>query len=117
MEDLSYSVGLGFSGADIPRALIITFFMAMLFAPQHSMWKLGFAALAIDKIIWPLISLAAAGKGTDAIMGSLESLSGTLVDDLGVYLVRYFGLTVLIGMFTSVFARLTGFGLTKRAAA
>ena len=39
------------------------------------------------------------------------------MDDLGVYLVRYFGLTVLIGVFTSMFARLTGFGLTKRAAA
>ncbi|MEO1015226.1 MAG: hypothetical protein AAFX08_08580 [Pseudomonadota bacterium] len=117
MEDLSYIVGLGFSGADIYRALIIAFFMAMLFAPQHSMWKLGFAALFIDKLVWPLTTQAIAGAGFTEVTGSMEGIAATFVDDLGVYVVRYFGLTVLIGMFTEFRTRLHQIAPPKKAAA
>ena len=117
MEDLSYIIGLGFSGSDIPRALIIAFFMAMLFAPQHSMWKLGFAALAVDKIAWPLVSQAAAGKGFDVLLNTLQNIGASAVDDLGIYVVRYFGLTVLIGLFTAFRARLHAFAPAKKATA
>jgi len=65
MEDLNYIISLGFSGADIPRAVIVAFFMSMLFAPRISTWRLGFGALAVDRIVWPLVAQAAAGAGND----------------------------------------------------
>ncbi|MBI1393102.1 MAG: hypothetical protein GC152_10215 [Alphaproteobacteria bacterium] len=117
MEDLSYIIGLGFSGADVYRALIIAFFMSMLFAPQHSMWKLGVAALLIDKIVWPLVAQSVSGAGMDEVGGSLQGIASSFVDDLGVYVVRYFGLTVLIGMFSEFRTRLHQFAPPKKAAA
>ncbi len=116
MEDLSYIIGLGFSGADISRALIISFFMAMLFANQNSIWKLGFGALAIDKLVWPLIGQAAAGAGFDAVIGSVQGIIASLGDDLGVYMVRYFGLTVLICLFAAGRSHLHALAPAKAAA-
>ncbi|MEM1397870.1 MAG: hypothetical protein AAGH38_10555 [Pseudomonadota bacterium] len=117
MEDLSYIVGLGFSGTDIYRALIITFLMAMLLSPAHSMWKLGIIALVIDKIIWPLSSQGVAGADASEITGSVQGLMSTFVDDLGVYAVRYVGLTVLIGAFSEFRRRLHAIAPSKKATA
>ncbi|MEM6414126.1 MAG: hypothetical protein AAF720_05660 [Pseudomonadota bacterium] len=99
MDDLSYIVGLGFSGDDVPRAIIISLVMAVVFATRHPVWKVGIAALFVDHVIWALVSQAAAGAGTDTIVMSLRAMVQTFTDDLGYYLVRFFGLTVLISIF------------------
>ena len=117
MEDLNYIISLGFSGADIPRALIISFFIAMMFAPQNTMWRLGFVALAVDKLAWPIVAQAAAGAGMETLFESLKAIVISVPDDLGVYLVRYFGLTVLIGLFAAARARIHMLAPAKKAAA
>ena len=101
MEDLNYIVSLGFSGADLPRALILAFFMAMLFAPKQSIWRLGVVALLIDKLIWPLVSQAIAGASVSSVFASLGAIVQSVDQDLAIYVVRYFGLTVMIGFFSS----------------
>ena len=115
MEDLSYIVSLGFSGADIPRALIISFFVAMLFAPRRSVWQLGLGALMFDKVAWPLIAQSFAGADPGALFGSFFALFETFFDDLGVYLVRYVGLTILIAAFAAARERLHQLAPTKKA--
>ena len=102
MEDLSYIVGLGFSGADLPRALIISFLLAMLFAPKQSIWQLGAFALIIDRMFWPLIQQGFAGAGFEEVFASFGALFETFIDDLGIYVVRYVGLTMMIALFTSL---------------
>jgi len=63
------------------------------------------------------VAQAAAGAGWEEIMASLVALGETLKDDLGMYMVRYFGLTVMIGLFTGARARLHGLMPTKKATA
>ena len=117
MEDLNYIISLGFSGADIPRAVIIAFTISLLFAPRASLWKLGFGALAVDRLLWPLVSQAASGAGWQEILGSLVALGETLPDDLGMYMVRYFGLFVMIALFTAARTRLHAMVPSKKATA
>ncbi|MGF1543002.1 MAG: hypothetical protein ACFB00_00565 [Parvularculaceae bacterium] len=102
MEDLNYIVGLGFSGTDLPRALIISFLLAVLFAPKRSVWQLGAFALIVDRLLWPLVQQSISGAGTETVFASGGALVETFMDDLGVYAVRYVGLTMMIGMFAQM---------------
>lgn len=120
MDDLTYIVGLGFSGDDIPRAIIISVVMAVLFAPRHPLWKIGLAALFVDHVIWALVAQAASGAGTETIIQSLRAMGQTFTDDLGYYLVRYIGLVVLISIFAGARQKLYVLAppsASKRAAA
>lgn len=116
MEDLSYIIGIGFSGADLPRALVLSFFLAVLFAHRRSIWVLGFAALIIDRIVWPIIEQAAAGAGLHTIYATIAAMVENFPVDLGVYVVRYIGLTVLIGLFALLRVRLHSMAAQKKAA-
>ena len=117
MEDLSYIFSLGFSGADLPRAVIIAFLLAMLLAPKNSIWALGGFALIVDKFVWPIAAQAIAGAGAETVFASIGALFETFVDDLGIYAVRYLGLTIMIGLFNELRARLHSFTPMKKAAA
>lgn len=111
MEDLKDIISLGFSGGDVVRAFLITFTIAILVRKKRSSWFLGFIALFIDRLIWPIAGMALAGSDIHSIYASIAALGKTLVDDLGLYVVRYLGLTVMIAFFiflrSNLHARLT----------
>lgn len=101
MEDLKDIVNLGFSGADIIRALIITFTIAIVPRRKRSAWALGALALLVDRLIWPITGMAVAGSDIHSIYASIAALGKTFVDDLGLYVVRYLGLVIMIEAFTA----------------
>ncbi len=99
MEDLSYIIGLGFSGSDIWRAIIISFFAAMLVRKQRKAYTLTLWALLVDRCIWPLMDMAFSGASDEAVGASMAAMVETFTTDLGLYVVRYAGLFVLINIF------------------
>ena len=117
MEDLNYIVGIGFSGADITRAVILAFFVAMLAGTKRSVWYVAAIALLLDRLAWPVISMATAGHDFNAISGAYIGMAQSLVDDLGFYVVRYLGLAVLIGAFRWLRESVHRFGPPRKKAA
>jgi hypothetical protein len=99
MEDLKDIVSLGFSGADIVRAVLIAFALAILPRKRRSIWALAAVALFLDRLIWPIAGMGLAGSGIHSIYAAIAALGKTLIDDLGVYVVRYFGLATMIALF------------------
>lgn len=102
MEDLKHIIALGFSGSDVGQALLITFTIAIILKRRRSAWFLGAVALLIDRIIFPIGGMAAAGADIHSIYASIGALGKTFVDDLGLYVVRYVGLVMLIAAFTAM---------------
>lgn len=99
MEDLKDIISLGFSGGDVIRAFLITFAIAIFVRKKRSSWFLGAVALFIDRLVWPIAGMGLAGSDIQSIYASIAALGKTFVDDLGLYVVRYLGLTVLIAFF------------------
>ena len=99
MEDLKDIISLGFSGGDVIRAFLITFAIAIIVRKKRSSWFLGAIALIIDRLIWPIAGMGLAGSDIQSIYASIAALGKTFVDDLGVYVVRYVGLTMMIALF------------------
>lgn len=106
MEDLKDIVSLGFSGADVARALILAFTLAILPRKKRSSWFLGAIALIVDRLIWPIAGMALAGADIQSIYASIGALGKTFVDDLGLYVVRYLGLVVMIAAVMAMRANL-----------
>ncbi|MEM9014444.1 MAG: hypothetical protein AAGB02_04980 [Pseudomonadota bacterium] len=106
MEDLQYILGLGFSGADIPQAVLLAFFVAMLLKKDANIWKVGFFVLVVDRVVIPLVTMATAGSGASAVFTSIGAMAATFLDDLAVYIVRYIGIVLMIGAFRWLRARL-----------
>jgi len=102
MEDLKEIILLGFSGTDVAQALVLTFTIAILLKKKRSAWFLGALALLIDRIVFPIGGMAAAGADIHSIYASIGAMGKTLIDDLGLYAVRYVGLVVLIAFFTAM---------------
>ena len=96
MEDLQYILGIGFSGSDLPRAIIIAFILAMFARRNANVWIYGFIALFIDRMVWPIAAMASAGAEPAVVLSSFGALFQTLRDDLGIYFVRYIGLVVMM---------------------
>ncbi|MEM8934804.1 MAG: hypothetical protein AAGC77_00160 [Pseudomonadota bacterium] len=99
MQDLQYIVGIGYSGADFPRAVILAFLFAMFARRDINVWQSGLFALLIDRTVWPFAAMGATGADPQAIMASFTAIFRTFVDDLGIYIVRYIGLVLMIGVF------------------
>ena len=71
-----------------------------MFAKRDTnIWKVALLALILDRLLWPLGSMAASGSGVSSIFASLTAFAKTFVDDLGVYIVRYVGLVLMISLF------------------
>ncbi|MCB2098844.1 MAG: hypothetical protein AB7F91_01560 [Parvularculaceae bacterium] len=102
MEDLKDIISLGFSGGDIIRALIIAFVLAIAPKKKRSSWFLGAIALFIDRLVWPITGMGLAGSDIHSIYASIGALGKTLIDDLGLYVVRYLGLVVMIAAFMAM---------------
>lgn len=117
MKDLEYIVSLGFSGADVWQAIVVAFFVAMLFGKKASAWRLGFAALFIDRMVWPIAGQAIVGADIQTIYASIGAIGETFADNIGVYAVRYIGLTIMIAMFASGRRRIHDVTLAKKPAA
>jgi len=104
MEDLGYILTLGFSGTDVWRAVILAFLLGMFVSKKRSVWMFAFWALIIDRVIWPIGGQAASGAELQTIYASIGALFQTFLDDLGLYLVRYFGIVAMMAAF--VFLRM-----------
>lgn len=96
MEDLQYIVGIGFSGADLPRAVILAFIFAMFARRDTNVWAYGLFALLIDRTVWPIAAMGASGADIQSIYASIGAIFQTFMDDLGFYFVRYMGLVLMI---------------------
>lgn len=116
MQDLQYILGIGFSGADIPRAIILAFLFAMFAKRNTNIWQVGLLALLIDRTVWPIAEMGASGAELQSIYAAISAMFKTLIDDLGIYIVRYAGLVVMIGGFRWMRASIHGFGPGKKAA-
>jgi len=99
MQDLQYIIGIGFSGADLPRAIIMAFLFAMFAKKDTNIWKVGLLALLIDRLVWPIAAMSSSGADIQSIYASIAALFKSFFDDLGIYIVRYLGLTLMIGGF------------------
>ena len=117
MEDLQYIVSIGFSGADLPRAIILAFLFAMFAQGNGNIWKVALLALLIDRTVWPIAAMGSSGADIQSIYAALNGMVRTLKDDLGIYIVRYVGLVVMIGGFRWLRAGLHGMQIGKPAAA
>ena len=99
MEDLKYIVTLGFSGADVLPAIVIAFFIAMFVKANAPVWKVALLALFLDRFVWPVLSQALSGAEVHTVYGTIGGFFTSFFDNLGVYVVRFFGLVVMIGGF------------------
>ena len=109
MQDLQYIIGIGFSSADLPRAIILTFLFAMFAKRDTNIWQVGLLALLIDRTVWPIAAMGASGADVQSIYAAVGAMFKTLIDDLGVYIVRYLGLVLMIGGFRWLRAKLHQF--------
>lgn len=108
MQDLQYIVGIGFSGADLPRAIILAFLFAMFAKSETNLWKAGLLALLIDRTVWPIAAMGSSGADLQSIYAAIGGMAKSLKDDLGIYIVRYMGLVLMIGGFRWLRASLHG---------
>ena len=99
MEDLQYIIGIGFSGSDLGRAVLITFLFASFAKRDTNIWKISLIALIIDRVIWPITGLATSGAEIHTVYASIGALFSGFSDDLGIYIVRYMGLVLMISGF------------------
>ncbi len=106
MDDLIYIVTLGFSGSDIWRAIIISFFAAMLVTSRRRVWLVAFWALFIDRFVWPLSAMSSHGADMEMLGTTASAIVTTLPDDMGLYLIRYIGLFVMISVYVAARRRL-----------
>ena len=91
MKDLEYIIGIGFSGADLPRAIILAFIFAMFARKDTNVWVYGLFALLIDRTVWPIAAMGASGADIQAIYASIGGLYQTFMDDLGLLLCALYG--------------------------
>lgn len=99
MQDLQYIIGIGFSGADLPRAMILAFLFAMFAKGESNLWKVGLLALLIDRTVWPIAAMGSSGAELQSIYAAIGGMFKSFTDDLGIYIVRYIGLVLMIGGF------------------
>ena len=115
MRDLNYIISLGFSGADVFPAIMIAFVMAMFVRKEAPVWKMALIALAADRVLWPIIGQALAGAELHTIYASIGALIKSFPSDAGVYVVRFFGLLVMIALFVAVRRRIHKMAPAKKS--
>jgi len=96
MDDLEYIIGIGFSGADLPRAIILAFIFAMFAKRDTNIWVYAMFALVIDRTVWPIAAMGASGAEFNSIYASMVAMVKSFKNDLGIYIVRYVGLVVMV---------------------
>lgn len=116
MEDLNYIIAIGFSGSDLPRAVILAFLFAMFAAGNTNVWKVALLALLIDRTVWPIAEMGSKGAELEAIYAMLNGMVKSFRDDIGIYIVRYIGLVLMIGGFRVLRAWIQSIGPRKAAA-
>ena len=116
MEDLNYIIGIGFSGADLPRAVILAFLFAMFAQGNANIWKAGLLALLIDRTVWPIAAMGASGAELQSVYSAIAGMAKSFKNDLGIYIVRYIGLVLMIGGFRWLRASIHNISPKKAAA-
>ena len=71
----------------------------------------------IDQLVWPLAGQATSGAELQSVFASIGAIFASLLDNLGVYVVRFIGLFLMIAGFAFMRVRLHGVlgGKTKPA--
>ncbi len=116
MEDLNYIIGIGFSGADLPRAVILAFLFALFAHGNTNICKGGLLALLIDRTVWPIAAMGASGAELQSVYSAIIGMAKSVKDDLGIYIVRYIGLVLMIGGFRWLRASIHSVSPKKAAA-
>lgn len=116
MQDLEYILGIGFSAADLPRAIFISFLFAMFVRKNSNIWLFALLALVVDRFIWPITGMATSGAELQSIYASIGAIFKTFVDDLGIYIVRYIGLFAMMNGFIWLRMRVNSLSGGKKAA-
>ncbi|MFQ5564078.1 MAG: hypothetical protein ACE5FO_10970 [Parvularculaceae bacterium] len=101
MEDLQYIISLGFSGSDVPRAIALAFFAAMVTSRQSDVWVMAGWLLFIDRVIWPIAAMGLAGADIHSIYAAIGAMVQNFPADLGIYVVRYLGICLMMSLFIS----------------
>ena len=117
MDDLQYIFSIGFSGSDLPRAVILSFLFAMFAKRDSNIWRMALLALLIDRTVWPIAAMGASGADIQSIYASIAALFKTFFDDLGIYIVRYIGIVLMVSGFIWMRARIHQMLPNKHAAA
>ena len=117
MDDLQYIFSIGFSGSDLPRAIILSFLFAMFAKRDSNIWRMALLALLIDRTVWPIAAMGASGADIQSIYASIAALFKTFLDDLGIYIVRYIGIVLMVSGFIWMRARIHQLLPNKHAAA
>lgn len=96
MKDLEYIIGVGFTGEDLPRAVILAFLFAMFARKDTNVWTYALFALLIDRTVWPIATMGASGADVSEMYAALGKTFSNFWDDIGLYFVRYMGLVLMI---------------------
>jgi hypothetical protein len=62
-------------------------------------WRIAILALFVDRLVWPVMSQALAGVEIHTIYGTIGGFFTSFIDNLGIFVVRFFGLVLMIGGF------------------
>ncbi|MEM9989908.1 MAG: hypothetical protein AAF723_10360 [Pseudomonadota bacterium] len=97
MEDTIYLLSLAFSGSDLPRALWLGFFGALLCSSRFPPVKMGTLIFLIDRI-WPFAAMGFSGYGAGEIAGALSYTLKTLHVDAIPLMIRAMGLYLMVSV-------------------
>lgn len=116
MDDLQYIFSLGFSGSDVVRAVLMSFFIAMIASKKRPIWRLCLWGLVIDQAVWPIAAQATAGAGIHSIYASIGALFTTFLDNVGIYIVRFVGILAMTSLFFAIRSKLARSPASKAGA-
>ena len=86
-------------GYQLLARAFVPFVDAQVFSEILPFLLTGLVALFADRIVWPIVGMALSGSDIQSIYASIGAITQTFVDDLGLYAVRYLGLTIMIAAF------------------
>lgn len=95
LSDLAYIFSIGFSGADLWRAVWLALFCSLFASRKFRPWKVCIIAFAIDRI-WPFYAMSLHGYEWEVISASVLAALRAIPDDIAFLMIRYLGFLGLI---------------------
>lgn len=95
MDELRYTFALAFSGADLPRAVVLAVGASLFCSSKISTSRMTVAVFLADRA-WPFVHMGISGYGAPEIARALSYAAWSAPADFVAYLVRFCGLYALI---------------------